>query len=277
VTPPPNKPVFTGPPAGVAATRGSAGSCAAGWKIVSASVTGRSHLASDRGNEDAVATRVLAHGTILLALADGAGSARRAGDGSRLAVAAAVQALGDEGFGGEGEEVDLEDALRRALQQVRDTLAARACESRARPRDFACTLLLAVIHRETLAVLQLGDGAVVSRSSGNWQRVTQPLRGRHAGETVFVTSRRALDQAQVEVGSNAAVEALALLSDGLEPVATVVATGTPHGPFFDPLVAFAGSNRDAAQQELELERFLASDRLQSRSLDDLSLILAVRT
>jgi hypothetical protein len=242
------------------------------WRVLAASVTGRSHAAVDRGNEDAVQTARLAGGTLVLALADGAGSAGRAGEGARLAVGTAVEVLA-----GELHREGLEALLRTALREVRRAMAGRARELRVRPRDFACTLLLAVARGDDVAVLQLGDGAVVARGPDGWQRLVGPQRGRYAGETVFVTSRGAAGLAEVEVHPLASVKALALLSDGLEPVATDVASGRPHAPFFDPLVAFAGAERAEAELEAELTRFLGSDRLQSRSSDDLSLILALNT
>jgi hypothetical protein len=242
-----------------------------GWRVLAASVTGRSHAAIGKGNEDAVQAVRLAGGTLMLAVADGAGSAGRAGEGAQLAVATAVEALSGE-LGRKG----LEESLRSALDEVRRAMAGRSRELRVRPRDFACTLLLAVVHGDTVAVLQLGDGAVVGRADG-WQRLVRPQRGRYAGETVFVTSRGAAGLAEVEVHPLERVEALALLSDGLEPVATDIASGRPHSPFFDPLVAFAAAQRTEADLEAELARFLRSDRVQSRSSDDLSLILALRT
>jgi hypothetical protein len=243
-----------------------------GWRVLAVSVTGRSHAAIGKGNEDAVRAARLAGGTLVLAVADGAGSAGRAGEGARLAVATAVEALSGE-LGREG----LAESLRSALSEVRRAMAGRSRELRVRPRDFACTLLLAVVHGDAVAVLQLGDGAVVGRGADGWRRLVGAQRGRYAGETVFVTSRGAAALAEVEVHPLESVGALALLSDGLEPVATDVASGLPHSPFFDPLVAFAAAQRTEADLEAELARFLGSDRVQTRSSDDLSLVLALRT
>lgn len=245
------------------------------WKVIAASVTGLSHVARGQGNEDSELTACLPQGALMLALADGAGSAKRAAEGSRLAVATAVDALA-AALAGEDDLPLTARVLRAVLARVRRTLAARAREVRVRPGEFACTLLLAVIQDDTLAVLQLGDGAVVARAEEDWQRVTRPLHGRHAGETVFVTSRGATRLASVEIRPLAGIHALALLTDGLEPVATNVASGAPHAPFFDPLVTFARGKHSAEELGPELERFLGSDRVQSRTADDLSLILAVR-
>lgn len=253
------------------------------WQLVAASVTGRAHLARDQGNEDALLAASLANGTLLLALADGAGSARNAAEGARLAVDVAVSALRsrlEQGAAGEGAEEGLSEALRGALADVRRAVAERVRKSRGgqriKPRDLSSTLLLAVISRHTLAVLQLGDGAAIVRSGDSWQRVTSPLRGPHAGETVFATSRQARRLLEVEERGLSGIDAIALLSDGLEPVATDMASGEPHPPFFDPLAAFARRDAPVEQLESELARFLGSERVRSRSSDDLSLILAVR-
>ncbi|MEX2543206.1 MAG: PP2C family serine/threonine-protein phosphatase [Trueperaceae bacterium] len=245
---------------------------ATAWKVIAASVAGRAHTTHDKGNEDAVLTDRRRDGTVLLALADGAGSAGLAGEGARLAVDAAIAALRRESIQGDR----LDQALRAALKQVRKEVGAKARQLRVRPRDFACTLLLAVAREDTLAVLQVGDGAVIALGEEGWSRITQPQRGRYAGETTFVTSRGASALAEVEIRSLAPLRALALLSDGLEPVATDMTNGTPHGPFFDPLVTFAAADRPVAEQEAAISSFLASDRVQSRSSDDLSLILALK-
>lgn len=249
------------------------------WKVVAASVTGRAHTGRGQGNEDAIRSVRLANGTTILALADGAGSASRAAEGATLAVAAATEAL-SKSLAGESESVELSDSLLEAMAAVRRALAARVRElrpeARAKSRELSSTLLLAVLRGDTLGVLQIGDGAAVVGNRSGWRRITRPVRGRHAGETVFVTSRGATDLAEVEVCALTAGESLALLSDGLEPVATAMTSGEPHAPFFDPLVSFAGAERPPDRLEEELEEFLGSERVQSRSSDDLSLILAVR-
>ncbi|HEX7002722.1 MAG TPA: PP2C family serine/threonine-protein phosphatase [Trueperaceae bacterium] len=246
---------------------------------MAATITGSSHLARDAGNEDALHCSSADDGTLLLALADGAGSASQAAEGARLAVDEAVaslmrrQPLGDD-------ENELEVALRGALDDVRKAVASRLRRSRPQARhrasDFASTLLLAVVGGGRLAALQLGDGAVVVGSEGRWQRLTKPYRGVHAGETIFATSRGAARRAEVGIVSLERTEAIALLSDGLEPVATDLASGEPHAPFFEPLASFARRDLPSELLSAELADFLASDRVRQRSSDDLSLVLAVR-
>ena len=56
------------------------------WQIVAASVAGTSHRKIGRGCDDAHAYLQLDNGTLLLAVTDGAGSAKRSAEGARCLV-----------------------------------------------------------------------------------------------------------------------------------------------------------------------------------------------
>src|SRR5205823_1951909 len=60
------------------------------WRILGASVAGTSHRSRGLGCDDANAYRLLADGTAILAVADGAGSASRAAEGAACAVRSAL-------------------------------------------------------------------------------------------------------------------------------------------------------------------------------------------
>jgi hypothetical protein len=199
-------------------------------------------------------------------VADGAGSAAHAALGSRLAAETALAALA-------ASEGIWRSRCAGALSRARRRLAAQAAADGARLRDYACTLLLVEVAGATLRAAQLGDGAVVVLRSGAPERATTPGRGAHAGETVFVTGRGAPAQLDLVELSLAGVEGVALLSDGLEPVA--LQGDTPFAPFFAPLFAFAAGERPDADRALLLNELLTSDRISARCHDDLTLLLAV--
>jgi hypothetical protein len=208
-------------------------------------------------------------GTLLLAASDGAGSARHAARGANLAVTAAIKALASgPATAGEGWH----GQLKHALGHARNTIAACARRDRQPLREYACTLLLAAVSGNEVAGLQLGDGAIVIATGNETQRLTEAGRGLFAGETVFVTSKQAVRQAATAVLPLDGLSALALLTDGLEPVATELASGKPFTPFFAPLFSFTARGGQAGQ----LQDFLASDRVGTRTHDDTTLLLAVR-
>lgn len=111
------------------------------------------------------------------------------------------------------------------------------------------------------------------RRHGLLERVTRPQHGRYAGETLFATGAEALRGASLTEAALEGVDALALFTDGLEPVAL---TGeTPFAPFFEPLFGFAAdADRGALERGRALEGFLTSERVRSRTDDDLTLLLA---
>ena len=115
-----------------------------------------------------------------------------------------------------------------------------------------------------------------------WQRrlelVFWPERGEYANTTRFLTDEDAL--ATLQVGEFAAPPMdVALMSDGLEPLALHYASKTVHAPFFDPLfrsLQTTEGDGEIAALSAALESFLSSPRIAERSDDDLSLVIATR-
>ena len=64
-----------------------------GWHVVGASVRGTAHEKDDTPCQDAHDYRLLPNNTLLVAVADGAGSADRSAEGAALAVAEILEVL----------------------------------------------------------------------------------------------------------------------------------------------------------------------------------------
>lgn len=245
------------------------------WQVVSASVTGAAHLRVAKGNEDAVLCASRRDGSLLLIAADGAGSATCAAEGSSLAVQGALEILQSSFLPTTAQTwtsflLELTCRVRTGLQEV-------ALETGQNLKDFASTLLLAVVTDTHVAALQVGDGAIVVKTDPSLQHLTTPFRGNYASETVFLTSDAFLEHASCQVIPSEKVTGLALLTDGLEPVAFDLSTDEPFAPFFKPLFDFAANSKDAYARNLELTSFLNSEPLQERTQDDKTLILAVKS
>jgi hypothetical protein len=219
------------------------------WWVVGASVRGSAHEHGDGPLQDAHAWAATDDGFVI-AVADGAGSAARSDVGAAAAVAAAVAAPDDPVA-----------AARRAIEAIGGDLG-----------ELACTLLVAVVAADGVRLHAVGDGAaVVADADGRLVVPLPPDRGEFRNETVFVTSdgwEQAIRTASVP---SADVTGLALLTDGLELLALDVASGTPHPPFFAPLLQFAAAGGAAA----ELVAFVGSERVRTRTDDDCTLVLAV--
>ncbi|WP_175478968.1 PP2C family serine/threonine-protein phosphatase [Rubrimonas cliftonensis] len=244
-----------------------------GWRVAAARVRGESHARRAERGQDALCVR-LRGGAIIVAAADGAGSAPRGGAGAALASRAVVReasaALGAQPSLSQAREED----LRRWAEAARAAVAAAAETCGLAPRDCAATLLIAVSDGATTLWAHVGDGAVVARDAGAWRALSWPAAGAHAGETHFLTD----EPFDLRTGRlEGTVDALALLTDGIERLVLDFATETPHAPFFErmarPVAALPAPGRDAALSQA-LARYLGGAAVAARTDDDRTLVLA---
>ncbi|TVQ58542.1 MAG: protein phosphatase 2C domain-containing protein [Rhodobacteraceae bacterium] len=245
-----------------------------GWTVAAATRRGESH--ARRGERGQDAARVLLDGPTLIAVvSDGAGSAPRGGAGAALAcrvvaeaARAAVAAAGSVG-------ALADDAPAAWLAAARARIAFAATARDLRPRDFAATLALAVSDGVDTLVAHVGDGAVVGRDADGWRALSWPDGGEHAGATFFLTDE---NPALRVIRAEAPVDALALLTDGIERLVLDFAALEPHAPFFDRMtapLATAAPGRDAALGRA-LAAWLGAEAVAARTDDDRTLVLALR-
>jgi hypothetical protein len=251
------------------------------WRLLGASVAGTSHAKSGLHCQDAHAYREVA-GCALSAVADGAGSAERSGEGAHCASQAALAALADALAGGWPATPDLwQDLFAVAFAAARSQIEQLSASAGLPARAFATTLLCAVLSDQGLAVAQLGDGIAAAfspmgnpQSTGDWFLAAEPQRGEYANETYFLSQPDSLQHVVVAVYSEP-VRALALMTDGL---LRLVLDGNhqPHVAFFQPLLTFGVEVDNDAQGNGLLADFLESERVCARTDDDKTVVLALR-
>ncbi len=245
------------------------------WHVIAASVTGKSHLRQAKVNEDAYCFASRLDGVLVLAVSDGAGSASCGAQGAELATMGVVTFLSEEQLPTAQEA--WQPLMQGVAQHIHNTLEAHAITQQKEARDFACTLLVAVLAPSHSALLQVGDGAIIGMSNETMTRLTQAVYGDYASETVFITSQDYLDYCSCTVILSETITGLALLTDGLEPVAMDLRTNQPFSPFFTPLFRFASIEQEDNKKSQILASFLMSERLAQRTHDDMTLVLAVRS
>jgi protein phosphatase 2C-like protein len=252
------------------------------WRIAMASSIGTAHIAAGQPCQDAhchfETVDAAGEPVLVLAASDGAGSAERAEIGAMLAcdtfvrlVAAYLEQGGTvEAIGRPLAERWVGGLLYRLELQTRQTGAPM--------RDYACTLLAAVIGAKSAAFLQIGDGAMVIADGGGWRHVFWPQHGEFANTTTFITSDGAAQAMDFEA-RRLPVGEVALFTDGLESLVLHKATRTVHAPFFDSMFpsvrkSMASGVDDALSRALG--DYLSGPRLNERTDDDKTLILASR-
>jgi hypothetical protein len=246
------------------------------WRYAHACSTGASHLKRNEPCQDRVRCGGVGS-TVIVAIADGAGSAPRGGEGADAAVAAALACLEKSVSQNEPNWVaEIETAATAARGAIE-----RAAASEGRPvRDFACTLLLLAAGAKGGAALQIGDGVIAVRRNDDeaWAWVIWPQKGEYANTTRFLIDPDAPSAWETaEIGSD--VVDFAMMTDGLEGLALNFAARSAHDNFFEGLLA---PLRGSAAQGLDallssgLTEFLASPRVTARADDDLTLVIATR-
>lgn len=243
------------------------------WIVAGASVRGTSHERREQPCQDAHRTLVTNNGEILVAVADGTGSARYSEEGATTAVDAAIDFLKERisGFYKEGEvwQTLLRGAAAHALQALKEL----AGEMNEPVRELSCTLLLAVATRERFFALQIGDGAIVRETPNGPEALFKPTSGEYINESVFLVTKGAIEQAKLaeRAGPNTP---FAVFSDGLQMLALRMPEGAPEPGFFKPLFKLAKKSTSRDEVKGEIKAFLGSSRVRERADDDLTLVLA---
>jgi serine/threonine protein phosphatase PrpC len=249
-----------------------------GWRIAGASVRGSSHEKLGLPCQDAHEWTIHPNGTIIAAVADGAGSAPLAEVGAKLACKEVVRLIGDRLNALSHPEAMKDEQWKELLtQSVTATRAAIELEAEsrsARTADLATTLLVAAAREDFVAAMQIGDGAIIAAESEDTVHcVSRPSQSEYVNETSFLTSPTALAEGAPVIWRGQVVH-LALLSDGLQMAALRMPEAEPHPGFFAPLFRFVRSQQNAVSASAELVDFLNSPRLRERTDDDVTLVLA---
>ncbi len=261
----------------------------ADWRVLGASVRGKSHAHRGEYRDDAIAA-ASRDGLLVLAVADGAGSSALSRIGAAVTAQLAVdnthQRYVDAGApAGDVSPVSrLGTAMAHAVHDAAMRLHELATAGGVSPSALRTTVLLVAILDDLMLVSQVGDGAVlVQRIDGSVVRVGATRETGWAGEvTCFVPDACAMTQAaalrQVRASD---VALIALMTDGVDdpfhPLeqsgAALVeqwrhGTTTPIGTARQPEAPSVLGEASALLQWLSFE--------QRGEVDDRSLLLAWR-
>lgn len=240
------------------------------WSTLGDSIAGRSHRA--RGVPCQDACRFCTMGEwLVIAAADGAGSASHAEIGATVACDEFVRRIAT---------LDPETLLTRGgmtalFSEVRRALFSEAERLNIRPREVACTVLLSVVGPTYAAFAQIGDGAIVIGQGDDYRTIFWPEPAEYANATDFLTDDLFSDLIRFEVVTSS-VKEMAAFTDGLQRVALDFAAREPYPAFFRPLFNELWIAADPASLIEPFRNFLESDRVNERTDDDKTLVLAVR-
>jgi hypothetical protein len=254
-----------------------------GWKYINSSEIGTAHIETGVRKQDSSFCWIGATphkdttGAFIAIVSDGAGSAEKGGQGAALVTRT---------FGVRAREFlrshttrPTEADIAHWIQQARARIVLAARARDLKPRDFAATLVAAIVFEDEVLIAHIGDGAAVGlrHDAQDWETLSWPETGEYASTTFFVTDTPfpSLRFAHHE----GRFERLAIFSDGIERIALDFQTQSPHQAFFTSLTRPLEAVEDTGCSRLlssSLSAFLSSERVNARTDDDKTLILALR-
>jgi len=248
------------------------------WKTLRYSAIGSSHERDALPCQDSSEVHLTQDGEkqfLVLVCADGAGSASHAEIGSQLACTTYCDSVEKLLLDRDGEQLFTREGQLSLFVRVRAALVSKAAELEVSVRELACTLLTAIVGPDSASLTQLGDGAIVIGAENAYHCAFWPDGGEYANQTNFL-SEEDFGKHLLFSRLDERVDEIALMTDGLQRLALNFESRDAHSPFF---AGFFSALRGAEQpDELypDFITFLKSPKVNSRTDDDKTLILATR-
>lgn len=239
------------------------------WKIICGSVRGTSHAVTNQPCQDYCAGSFVGP-TVVAACSDGAGSAELSHLGSKAAVERFMQVAAVS------ESAPERPSIEAWVDAARERVLEEAATQGVVPRQLACTLLATFAGDGWVAFVQIGDGVIVFNGDTGYELAFWPDNGEYANTTRFLTDDDYVKHLRIEIVSRHVTD-LAVLTDGLQMLALDFKAARVHDRFFEPLFRTVRNNPNDEALQSSLLEFMDSKRVNERTDDDKTLLLATRT
>lgn len=244
-------------------------------QIIGASVIGPLHVIKDMPCQDACAFKTLPDGFGVIAVADGLGSALKSEIGASSAVNAVVQRV-DEILNGKSALEDLSEVAKEAVFSARKALEKKSIELQCELRDLACTLIVIVMHKNSIVVAHIGDGAVIAETHDGLKLISAPDESsEYANEVSPITGK---DWEQVLRISPQTTDVLGVMAftDGCQRAALRKTQDSllPFDGFCGTLFSYMKEVKDLKEAEEDIKGLLLSKKVCENSEDDKTLVIA---
>ncbi|MDX8532784.1 PP2C family serine/threonine-protein phosphatase [Mesorhizobium sp. VK25A] len=247
------------------------------WSYATASVRGTSHVRAGTRLQDAKRCFVVGDTSLLVVVADGAGSATFGGEGA--AIVCRTIATSAHSLLATSPDIPTDDMVWSWVDECRDRISVSAAKRDSSPRQFATTMVLVLATKAGVLTAHVGDGAAVGRHCDDrqWSVLSRPAHGEYASTTFFITDD---PEPQLRISRyQPDYDAIAVFSDGIENLVIDHRTGEASPSFFDPM-ARPLDNSPVIGRDFGLSRnlaaFLDSARVNDLTDDDKTLVIAAR-
>ena len=245
------------------------------WYCVGASVAGVSHKDTNTPCQDYTLYRHLPSGELLIAVADGAGSAQYSAEAAQIACNVAlnyVQYQMTEYTHCLSEDYEL--FIYTAFEQARSAIIDVAKARRISVKQFATTLTVVILTPQLTIGGMVGDGmAIVEYATGNYACLFELPKREYANQMVPITSSRALEVLQIAIAP-APIQSVSIVTDGMLSICCDLRSVKPYPPFFKMMMALLDKVTDHESAKKELEILLDHPLINEKTEDDKTLVMA---
>lgn len=249
-----------------------------GWKYAFASVIGTSHIASNTKKQDSckVEEHIINDVAYLFsAVADGAGSAKYSDVSSgyicKLFTRKAKSWLSKNKISELTRDV-ISSWFILFQQVITRAVKLYHLES---TREFATTLLFAILSEKGNIFIQIGDGIMAKGNSLDINCIFLPQNGEYINTTFFATDKNITERFMFEYNTDN-IKRLILHTDGIELISFNFANMKPHvkffNPIFDQLESSDGFGLNNETSEF-ISGFLNCERVNQKTDDDKTLVI----
>lgn len=184
------------------------------WTAIQCAMQGRSHIKSDTPCQDKTYS-IVANGTQVISLADGAGSARLSHYGAECVTRGICLEL-IEKFDDYFAENNGVVVKQQFLTQIANNLNEKSTQLECTPKDLSSTLLVVAIKDEHFIIAHIGDGVIGYLKNNELKIASHPENGEFVNTTVFTTSKDAIMTMKLIKGNLGQIKGFILMSDGTE-------------------------------------------------------------
>ncbi len=187
------------------------------WHFLSCEVIGRGHEKKEIPCQDKT-YKFQYNGVSVIALADGAGSAKMSHFGASRITEFISKDLAErfDLYFNDKDGVNVKKTLIASLKnELNDLSQDLSCEI----NDLASTLLFVAVKDDFFIIGHIGDGVIGYLKNHELRVATHPCNGEFTNSTVFVTSNNVLNHFQLLKGKrNGNINGFVMFSDGTENV-----------------------------------------------------------
>lgn len=177
------------------------------WHFIHYATQGRSHIKNNIPCQDK--TYVLQkHNVSVIALSDGAGSARLSHFGAKESVYVISHHIAKH-FDG---YLDNNKTKEQLLAKIQKEITRKAIKHKCSLNDLACTLLCIAIRGNEFILFHVGDGVIGCLNNNTLWVLSAPDNGGFANVTNFVTSKNAFESIRYRIGNVGKIDGFVLMS-----------------------------------------------------------------